>query len=174
MRLVADRLAQAVFAECPKLTYRDGITIAMRQRELVLAARKPTPEQVAQAKELLAQPQQPDKLPHQRTYAGRILQLHEASATIPVLLQALRIGDVGIAAIPFETFVETGLELKARSPLKPAFTISIANGYFGYLPTPEQHRLGGYESWLGTSKAEIEASTKITAALLEMLAQMKP
>jgi hypothetical protein len=174
MRLVADHLAQAVFAECPKLAYRDGVTLAMRQRELVLAARKPTPDQVAQAQELLAQPEQPDKLPHQRTYAQRIVQLHEAPATIPVLVQALRIGDVGIAAIPFETFVETGLELKARSPLKPAFTISIANGYFGYLPTPEQHRLGGYETWLGTSKAEPEASTKIAAALLEMLAEMKP
>mgnify|MGYP001077602369 CR=1 FL=1 len=102
------------------------------------------------------------------------VRLHEAPETSRVILQAVRIGDLGIATVPFETFVETGLELKARSPLKPTFTISLANGSGGYLPTPEQHRLGGYETWLGTSRVEIQASTKITTALLEMLADMKP
>ncbi|MBM4018977.1 MAG: hypothetical protein FJ288_11730 [Planctomycetes bacterium] len=174
IRLVADRVAQAVFAEYGKLSYRDRISLAMRQRELELAVRKPTPEQLAQAREMLAHPERPDKLPHQRTYARRIVDLHEAPATIPVTLQAVRIGEVGIAAIPFETFVETGLALKAASPLKPTFTISLANGSHGYLPTPEQHRLGGYETWLGTSKVEPDASTKISAALLEMFAEMKP
>ena len=174
IRLVADRVAQAVFAEYGKLSYRDGVSLAMRQRELELAVRKPTPEQLAQAREMLAHPERPDKLPHQRSYAGRIVRQHEAPATLSVILQAVRIGELGIAAIPFETFVETGLELKATSPLKPTFTISIANGSYGYLPTPEQHRLGGYETWLGTSRVEPAASTKIAAALLEMFAEMKP
>jgi len=51
--------------------------------------------------------------------------------------------------------------------------IELANGCYGYLPTPEQHQLGGYETWLGTNKVEIEASTKLTAALLEMLGELK-
>ena len=38
-----------------------------------------------------------------------------------------------------------------------------------YLPTPEQHRLGGYETWMGTNRLEIEASTKIEAELLTLL-----
>ncbi len=29
--------------------------------------------------------------------------------------------------------------------------IGLANGRHGYLPTPEQHALGGYEMWLGTN-----------------------
>ncbi len=41
------------------------------------------------------------------------------------------------------------------------FTIELANGSYGYLPTPEQHELGGYETWLGTNLVELEASTKI-------------
>ena len=49
-------------------------------------------------------------------------------------VQALRIGDLGIVAIPCEVFVEIGLEIKAKSPLKPTFTIELANGYNGYLP----------------------------------------
>jgi neutral ceramidase len=61
------------------------------------------------------------------------------------------------------------LEIKRRSPLKPSFTIELANGSYGYLPTPEQHALGGYETWLGTNRVEIQASRKITETLLEML-----
>jgi len=174
IRLVADRVARAVFAEYGNLDWRPYVSLAMRQREIELAVRKPTPDQLAQAREMLAHPEWPDKRPHQRTYAHRIVRLHEAPETSRVILQAVRIGDLGIATVPFETFVETGLELKARSPLKPTFTISLANGSGGYLPTPEQHRLGGYETWLGTSRVEIQASTKIATALLEMLADMKP
>jgi neutral ceramidase len=33
--------------------------------------------------------------------------------------------------------------------------------------------LGGYETWLGTNRLEVEASTKITTRLLEMLQSMK-
>ena len=73
-----------------------------------------------------------------------------------------------MAAIPFETFVETGLQIKSESPFKNTFTIELANGWYGYLPTPRQHRLGGYETWLGTNWVEIEASEKITAKLLQM------
>jgi len=65
------------------------------------------------------------------------------------------------------------LELKAQSPLKPSFTIELANGGYGYLPTPEQHKLGGYETWLGTNKVEVQSSVKIVNALLEMFAELK-
>jgi hypothetical protein len=149
------------------------VPLDMRQRELELAVRKPTAEQVARAKELLAHPDQPDKLPHERSYAERVLQQHEAPATIRVLLQAVRIGELGIATSPFETFTETGLEIKAQSPLRPTFTIEQANGCYGYLPTPRQHALGGYETWLGTNKVEPQASVKLTAALLEMFAELQ-
>ena len=62
------------------------------------------------------------------------------------------------SAIPCEVFVEIGLEIKAKSPLKPTFTIELANGYNGYLPTPEQHALGGYETWRARSSyLEVDA-----------------
>jgi hypothetical protein len=93
---------------------------------------------------------------------------------VKIKLQALRIGELAILAIPCETFAEIGLELKKRSPFRPTFTISLANGYNGYLPTPEQHRLGGYETWRARSSyLEVDASTKIVSALLEMLTKLK-
>ncbi len=173
LRHVAGDVAQGVFAQCQKLQYHECVPLGMVQRELELAVRKPTAEQLIRAKELLADPQRPNKFPHERVYAHRIMMQQEAPVTIRVIIQALRIGDLGIASSPFETFAEMGLEIKARSPLKPTCTIELANGWYGYLPTPEQHKLGGYETWLGTNKVEIEASTKLTAALLDMLGELE-
>ena len=90
--------------------------------------------------------------------------------TVRVKLQAIRIGDLGIVSSPCETFVETGLAIKRQSPLKPTFTIELANGYNGYLPTPEQHALGGYETWRAKSSYLAEdAEPKVRRTLLRLL-----
>ena len=92
------------------------------------------------------------------------------------LVPALRgkpVGVLAMAAIPFEVFTETGLELKARSPFRDTFTIELANGGYGYLPTPAQHALGGYETWLGTNRVETAASDLIVARLLELLGSLR-
>jgi hypothetical protein len=85
-------------------------------------------------------------------------------------LQAIRIGQAGIAAIPNEVFAVSGLTIKRRSPLKPSFTIELANGAEGYLPPPDQHVLGGYETWRARSSClEETAEVKITSAVLDLL-----
>ncbi len=100
-------------------------------------------------------------------YANRTLQLqNDWLDKIDITLQALSVGGLGIAAIPFETFTATGLELKAKSPFKPTFTIELANWNSGYLRTQEQHELGGYETLRGTNKVQKDASTKIAIELL--------
>jgi hypothetical protein len=173
IRLVAGQCAQAVFEQCDKLTWHDWVPLGMRQRELELGVRKPTPDQRAHAKKVLAEPERPDQFPHERSYAQKAIQQLESPGTVHVLLQSVRIGELGIFAIPFEVFSETGLELKARSPFKPSFTMELANGGYGYLPTPEQHELGGYETWLGTNRVEVQASVKIVNTLLEMAAEFE-
>jgi Ku70/Ku80 beta-barrel domain len=85
-------------------------------------------------------------------------------------LQALRVGELGITAIPSEVFAITGLKLKAQSPLQPTFNIELANGSEGYIPPAEQHRLGGYTTWPArTAALETEAGPKIVEALLQLL-----
>ena len=66
-------------------------------------------------------------------------------------------------------FTETGLTIKELSPLRPAFTIELANGHYNYLPTPRHFDLGGYETWLGTNTLERDASVKITREILSLL-----
>ncbi len=172
MRLVADECAEAVVGQYEKLQWHDHVPLGMRQEELELAVRKPTAAQLEHAKKVLADPDHRDEFPHERNYAGKAIQLQESPDTVSIILQAVRIGDLGISAIPFEVFTETGLELKAANPFKPSFTMELANGGYGYLPTPEQHRLGGYETWLGTNRVEVQSTVKIVDTLLKMFAEL--
>ena len=101
-------------------------------------------------------------------------RLKDYPREMPLIIQAMRIGELGIAAIPGEVFVETGLAIKQQSPFKPTFTIELANGCSGYIPTPEQHKLGGYETWPARSSfLETGAAPKIQAALMSLFQQLR-
>jgi len=173
IRIVAQKAAdtawhawKAIDAHCA------DARLGMVQRDIALRMRKPTAEQIERAKAILAitDEAEREKLPLRAdAYAERGLKLAEGDDTLDVPLQALRIGDLAICAIPFETLVEIGLDLKRRSPFPRTMVVSIASGYNGYLPTPEQHQLGGYETWLGTNRVQEDASVIITDHLLEML-----
>jgi neutral ceramidase len=85
-------------------------------------------------------------------------------------IQAVRIGNGAIGTLPGEIFAETGLKLKKRSPFEFYFTISHANGQYGYIPPESQFLLGGYETWLCSgSFLEIDAEKKITDNLTELV-----
>lgn len=89
-------------------------------------------------------------------------------------MQTLRIGDLGIAALPFEVFVEIGFDIQQRSPFKDTFVFGLANGGLGYLPSPRQHELGGYETWLTVAHAEVGASPKLVKKLTELFRRIHP
>jgi neutral ceramidase len=107
------------------------------------------------------------------TYARRTLSVAEMPKTVLAPLQVFRIGPVCIASMPCEVFCEIGLEFKKRSAVQPAFMVELAHDSLGYLPTPRHFELGGYETWLGTSRMEPQASEKMLAAVLEMTAEVK-
>lgn len=168
VRHVASKLADKVMAAYEGISHESTLHLDMAQSELSLARRKPTKEILERSRALLADP--PDSATaRERIYAQRAVDLEEGPDEVTVILQAMRIGRLGIVSLPFETFVETGLAIKSKSPLKPSFVISLANGGEGYLPTPGHHELGGYETWLGTSRVEVEASDKVEAQLLSLL-----
>lgn len=175
MRLVADDVAHEVARVHRTLRFHDWVELKAARTDLELKMRHPTPELVARAQQVLARPANASPI-HVRevTYAERTMDAKNWPDTVSIVMQTFRIGDLGIAAVPFETFTETGLEIKAKSPFKNTFTIELANGSYGYLPTPEQHELGGYETWLGTNRVEKEASRKIVATLLDLFQQVKP
>jgi hypothetical protein len=178
IRLVAAKAADTAWLAQRKIEkHRADLRLGMLQREVTLKYRRPTAEQVAEAKAVVAvkDPAAIEKLPRlAQNYARNTIAAAErAEETLTVIVQAIRIGDLAVCGIPFETFVETGLDLKKRSPFPQTMVIGLANGRHGYLPTPEQHQLGGYETWLGTNVVQEDASVILTNQLLEMLAELK-
>jgi hypothetical protein len=174
MEQVANQVAAEVFRALQGLEYRDSARLTMIQRELTLERRRPDARLLDWARGVLDRPENaPLKHPREKIYAERVLRLADMAPRIEIPLQALRIGDAALVTIPFEAFVEIGLELKAKSPLPETFVISLANGAYGYLPTVAHHDLGGYETWLGTNQVEVQAAPRIVQTLLEMLGQLK-
>ncbi|MFA6545541.1 MAG: neutral/alkaline non-lysosomal ceramidase N-terminal domain-containing protein [Limisphaerales bacterium] len=177
IRLVAAKAADAAWLAWRKIEKHDaGAQLGMIQREIALKYRRPTADQVAAARKVIAvrDPAEKEKLPRLAdNYArGTIAAAERHEETVTVILQAIRIGDFAVCGIPFETFVEIGLELKQRSPLPRTMVIGLANARHGYLPTPEHHQLGGYETWLGTNVVQEDASVIIVRNLLEMLGEL--
>jgi len=85
----------------------------------------------------------------------------------PAEIQAFRVNDVCLAALPGECFVEYALEIKRRAPCK-TFVASLANGELqGYIPTPDAT---GYEARL--SFFEPRAGELMVDALLAQIATL--
>ena len=177
IRIVAGKTADAATRAVRQVDSPSGnLTLGMKQREITLNHRVPTAEQIERAKKIIQVDAEGEKqLPRlAKAYAERTLKLAAEPATTEVLIQAVRIGDLAICTLPFEVFAEIGLELKERSPAADTFVVSLANGGYGYLPTPGQHQFGGYETWLTTNKVQKDASVILVDNLLEMLAELFP
>ena len=169
MKVVANEVAAEVYRAFQNVTFQSWARLGIAYRELPLATRRPSPEVAARSRQILAAPTTTSPThARERSYAAKALAMAELPDETRFSLYAIRIGDLAIFTLPVETFVEIGLELKQRSAFPTTMVIGLANGYFGYLPTPRQHELGGYETWLGTSRVEPRASEKVVATLLEM------
>ena len=173
---VAGKIASRTADALTSLDHRSSAGLAMRERTLDLGVRKPDEADLAYARDMLSRAENPEKLTMHEVYAQETVRIAEDYPEAEnIKLQTLSIGnDLAIVAIPCEVFAEIGLDIKRRSPFPHTFLITLANGYNGYLPSPEQHALGGYETWRsGWSYLEVEASTKITEKVLSMLNDLK-
>jgi hypothetical protein len=73
-----------------------------------------------------------------------VAAVEDGHPTHDLQLQALRVNDILISAMNMEIFFETGLEIRARSPLPDTFVLGYTNGCFGYLPRGEDYPEGGW------------------------------
>ncbi|HYE98950.1 MAG TPA: LamG domain-containing protein, partial [Planctomycetota bacterium] len=104
-------------------------------------------------------------------YAREAVLLHE-TPEVELKIQALRVGDGGIATMPNEVFAISGLKVKSASPLRPTMVVTLANGAEGYIPPPEQHALGGYTTWPArTAALEVGAEPRIVETAVQLLEQ---
>jgi hypothetical protein len=165
-------VAEVARAAYEQIEYQSWVPLAMAEARLTFRRRVPDADSLAWARSIAEGI--PDDLPrnHAEVYAREALCLHE-EPEVDNTLQAIRIGDLGITALPHEVYGITGLKLKAQSPLAQTFNIELANGAWGYIPPPEQHHLGGYTTWPArTAGLEVEAEPKIVETLLGLLEQV--
>lgn len=175
MQFVANDVAKKVVSSLEKLTFQPHATLGARYREPLIGLRRPTQADLAWAKETLAdKSKDPAKGNLSAIYAQRVNTMKEYPEQAPMPLQVFRLGNQSIATMPCEVFCEIGLDYKKKTSLQPGWMVSLAHGYYGYLPTPRHHELGGYETWIGTNRLEKTASDKMLAHLLEMTTELNP
>jgi hypothetical protein len=163
-------VAERAYAVYRKIThYDDAISLAMKETSLRLRRRTPNGARLDWARAIAQRISGRAPRGLAEVYALEAIHLNQEPER-EVKIQAIRIGNVGIAALPNEVFAITGLKIKAYSPLLPTLNVSLANGAEGYIPPPEQHALGGYTTWPArTAGLEVEAEPKIVEALLTLL-----
>lgn len=119
---------------------------------------------------------------HDRMLEMAVMAEHGHDFRVFQDLQALRMGDLTIYAVPGEPFFSLGENLmeKAASPF--ALAVSVANGDAGYLPTPELFKqypdpfccddygaFGFYEVWFGPGLLRAKFKPNIVAFVAEKL-----
>jgi hypothetical protein len=173
MKKLGHALAEEAFRVCRQIDHRDRVPLGVRHSTIELEVRRPDAERIEWANAVLAGTWKGKAHHWTKIYAHETLELAEFPATVPVGLQAFRIGELGITTVPCELFASTGLAIRKASPLRPYFNIDLGNGWRGYLPPPEQHELGGYTTWAATgSRFEVNAEPKIRRELLRLLREV--
>ncbi len=151
------------------IRHRDDADLAMAERRMTLDYRVPDRQRIEWAKRIVAEMGDRLAKTQPEVYAREQILLNEMKKT-EVVVQALRIGDIAIATTPCETYAVTGLKIKAASPLAQTLVIELANGGDGYIPPPEQHPFGGYNTWAARSAGlEVTAEPKIAEAAIGLL-----
>ncbi|MEZ6122422.1 MAG: LamG-like jellyroll fold domain-containing protein [Planctomycetaceae bacterium] len=165
----ADGLLEIAMKGYQSVEYQTDADVVMAEVRPVLKYRVPDLQRLQWAQKIVQEMGDRPPRTTQEVYAREALLLHELQST-EIVVQALRIGEIGIATTPNETYALTGLKVKLQSPLPKTMVIELANGGDGYIPPPEQHLLGGYNTWAARSAGlEVTAEPKIAEHALQLL-----
>ncbi len=182
IKVIAHEITDSIVKVLKNVKYSDKPEFRVSNGESEISRRQPSAKVLAWATDLVKTTEftklgTTDKASDdiRSLYALDIVKLNfYEPLTYKLPLQAIRIGDGAIGTLPGEIFAETGLKLKKNSPFKYYFTISHANGQFGYVPTAEQFRLGGYETWLCSgSLLEVDAESRLVNELSSLIRSVK-
>lgn len=174
----AEKIVDRAVTALEGIEHTSPASIAMTEKRMTLPYRTPNKQLLEWSQRIVAEMggRPPGgRLPKTQPeiYAREQVLLHEKGET-EIVVQALRLGDdVAIATTPNETYALTGLKIINASPAEHTMVIELANGGDGYIPPPEQHLLGGYNTWAARSAGlEVEAEPKITEAAVALLEQI--
>ena len=166
-RKMANVLAGHMLTEIQLMEMQDTLDLAAATGTFDFAPRTITPEDLEMADRILASPDNPPQYddgpfswvvgqPIPRSivdvYAMECRRLAKLPSRMNATVQAFRLGNAAIVALPGEVFVESGLNIKSQASAGPVFIVSLANGYIGYICTDKAlTEEGGYETWAANS-----------------------
>ena len=190
-RKMANVLAGHMLTEVQLMDMQDRLDLAAATGSFDFSPRTITPEDLEMAEEILASPDDPpeyDKGPFSWVvgqpiprsivdiYAMECQRLAKLPSRMTAQVQAFRLGDAAIVALPGEVFVESGLGIKTRASASPVFVVSLANGYIGYICTDRAlSEEGGYETWAANSSlGGVGTAPAMETLADDLLAQLFP
>lgn len=146
---------------------RADVPVGVVSEEVQVRKRHIPPEELAEAR--AAEAAGGDLSDREFFWKWQKLRVNELPDAFPTQLQALRIGDVGMAGLPGEIFVEIGLQIRERSPFPYTMPVSLANGYLGYTCTDKALKEGSYETQVaysslpaaGTEQLYVDTSARL-------------
>lgn len=172
--LIGIDLAEKVFESLKNIEWETNPFLSARYEEIAVPVRKPSSQELESAKEVIMtsdfEKVEANKEGLKRLYAREQVLLNEYPDAVLFPLQAIRIGSGIIGGLGGEFFAETGLWLKEKAGTK-YFTITMANGYFGYVPPTHDIEKGGYETWRCRSSflnSESEIRNKLLTLIQEL------
>jgi neutral ceramidase len=86
-----------------------------------------------------------DPLLNQRYPWKPVIEAKDGFWSVPMRINAVRIGDLALVTFGAETFTEIGMKVKAGSPARHTLFASVSDGCISYLHTEESHAQGGYD-----------------------------
>lgn len=139
----------------PRLEYSEVDVLDWKVEHLPVPWRDYGPEVLQKAHQMLIDHPTPlyendTQVSWEWVYAVSVLDVEKQMQRSPHFeyeIQTLRIGDIAIAALPGEPFVEGQLQIKLQSPTYPTYITHMSNMYGGYIPTEDGLRRGGFETW---------------------------
>ena len=165
----SEQLAALAFKAYEQIQFEGNVTLSMQEVRLPMRYRTPNLQTLEWAQRVVDGMKGERPQSQTEVYAREQLLLHDMQET-EVVVQAVGIGETGIATTPTETYALTGLKIKHMSPFKNTMVFDLANGGDGYIPPPEQHDLGGYNTWPARSAGlERMAEPKIVEAAISLL-----
>jgi len=139
----------------------EGVPLGARLHRMILSP-NPSPDRSAIAEQLdvyrkaVVQRRQKGAHPREmqttvefREQQERMLRWAEGAEQMPpapFVVQALRVGDIGIIGLSGEVFYELGEAISEQSPFEHNLVLGTSNGCLSYIPTREAFRQGGYET----------------------------
>ncbi len=104
-----------------------------------------------------------------RSKAPVIIDMAQMPETLPVYVQAIKLGECMIYGLSGEVYAEFGLDIKKRSPGKYSMVASLANaGMYCYIPTKESYNTTIYEAQLPSAKLESKAGYLMADKAIEL------